>query len=43
MTTVAVSLLLSILVFASENAARPQNVNISQTGNVRISTINGNF
>ncbi|XP_037032770.1 uncharacterized protein LOC119071810 [Bradysia coprophila] len=41
MTTVT-SLLLLLLVFASENAARPQhNVNISQTGNVRIATVNG--
>ncbi|KAG4069027.1 hypothetical protein HA402_008338 [Bradysia odoriphaga] len=41
MTTVT-SLLLLLLVFASENAARPQqNVNISQTGNVQIATVNG--
>lgn len=39
MTTVY--LLLVILVLAPTYKARPQNINISQSGNTRISTVNG--
>lgn len=41
MPTATVSLLLVILTLAPAYNARPQNVNISQSGNVRITTIDG--
>lgn len=40
MTSMTVTLLL-LIALAPEYNARPQNINISQSGNVRITTING--